>query len=159
MRISLCDSSHARFEIAHKSICHVGWEHTPPGGIECPESPKKVIAERRCVGGVRTEARTGTEQDYLHVLLAGSARITDQRSAAPRALTTSAKAPEPRRQNGTKVGWSEARGVSCSALLGCAPPMLRTPATERSNRLLFQHLRGFNRDLGGDPLRKCNLSG
>ena len=85
--------------------------------------------------------------------------LTDQRSAAPRALTTSATAPEPRRQNGTKVGWRRARGVSCSALLGCAPSMLPTPATEFPNRFFFRHLRSFSLDLGGHPLRKCNLPG
>ena len=86
-------------------------------------------------------------------------RPTDQRSAAPWALTGSAAAPEPQRQKGTTFGHGTARGVSCSALLGCAPPMLRTPAPEFSDRLVLRHLRGFSLDLGGNPLGKRNLAG
>ena len=37
--------------------------------------------------------------------------------------------------------------------------MLRTPATEFPNRFFFRHLRSFSLDLGGHPLRKCNLPG
>ncbi len=37
--------------------------------------------------------------------------------------------------------------------------MLPTPAAELPNGLFFRQLRGFSRDLGGDPLRKRNFPG
>ncbi len=37
--------------------------------------------------------------------------------------------------------------------------MLPTPAAELPNCLFFRQLRGFSRDLGGDPLRKRNFPG
>lgn len=58
---------------------------------------------------------------------------------------------------GTQGQFAEMLLVRCNSL-GCAPTILRTPATELPNRLVFRHLQGFSLDLGGNPLRKRNLA-